>query len=69
MSTQYPLKLPAIPSPTGEPQSVVQSLWALQQNVEVRQGTRGTAIASGLHSQSALTTSLKNSIRYANPRP
>lgn len=35
--------MPPIPSPTDEPQSLVQSLWAIKQNIEVVQGTRGAS--------------------------
>jgi len=69
MSTRVPLLAASFPSPTDEGPSLVQTLWAMKQNLEIAQGTRGTATASNLHGTSAQKTALAVAIARSNPKP
>jgi hypothetical protein len=51
MSTASPVTVPSIPTPNEDPASIVQSVMALKQNVEIAQGTRGARAA--IHPPSA----------------
>lgn len=63
MSTSSPITVPSIPSPTSDPPSILQTLWAIKQNIEITQGTRGVVRASTLHGPTIVNTQLGAAIR------
>jgi len=67
MSTTNPVVMPPIPSPTNEPASLVQAIWAIKQNIEIDQGTRGVVQASSLHGPTLVNTQLGAAISRVTP--
>lgn len=63
MSTSNPVTIPPIPSPTDNPASLIQSVWAIKQNIEIAQGTRGVVRNSTLHGPTIVNTQIGAAIR------
>ena len=67
MSTSNPVTVPSIPMPTDEPASIVQSILAIKQNVEIAQGTRGARAA--VQQPSAVNIAIGAAIRAVTNAP
>lgn len=67
MSTSNPVTVPSIPMPTDEPASIVQSILAIKQNVEIAQGTRGARAA--VQPPSAVNIAIGAAIRAVTNAP
>jgi hypothetical protein len=67
MSVNVPIHVPAIPSPNDDPSAMVQTLWAIKQNIEVAQGTRGVVARSTLHGPTLVNTQIGAAIRAVTP--
>jgi len=63
MSVSVPVAVPSIPWPTKDPASLVQSAVALKQNVEIAQGTRGTALSSKLHGPTSIEIAINAALK------
>ena len=63
MSVSNPVTTPSIPSPSDDPASLVQAVWAIKQNIEIDQGTRGIVRAAGLHGPTIVNIQLGAAIR------
>ena len=63
MSTAVPVVAPSIPHPDGTPEGNYQSILNIKQNIELSQGTRGTAYSARLHGPTTVDTALAAALR------
>lgn len=63
MSNVVPVAAPTIPHPTENATSLQQAVLAIKQNIELAQGTRGTAFAAQLHGPTAKDIAIAAALR------
>lgn len=63
MSTQVPVDTPAIPHPTTDTTSLQFAVLSIKQNIELAQGTRGTAFAARLHGPTPVDIAMAAALR------